>query len=206
MPSHADAYNRHPDRRELILEAAEALIASSGIEGLTLKEVARRVNIQPPSIYTHFKSLDALSEAVAERVYRSFADLYRAPDDDMDAHAALRRHLSVLVDHLAADGIRLRFLLRDFAQMRAATKDKSTPSEQQILRAFQNVGEILRQGQREGVFRRVKVERYLAYILGAALIALSWNGFDQEGRPQSVAPIPTLKRDLFRMARGYLDT
>jgi AcrR family transcriptional regulator len=51
--------------RDRILEVAEELIALHGMEGFQLKDVAERVGIRPPSIFAHFRSREAVGEAVA---------------------------------------------------------------------------------------------------------------------------------------------
>lgn len=69
--------NRKTERREAtrreILEAAWAVAATAGIGGLTLKEVALRVGMQPPSLYTHFTSKTAIYDAMFEDAWSSYA-------------------------------------------------------------------------------------------------------------------------------------
>jgi TetR/AcrR family transcriptional regulator len=52
---------------ERILDAAEELFAERGYAGATLRDVATRVGVRPPSLYNHFASKDALYAAVLER-------------------------------------------------------------------------------------------------------------------------------------------
>jgi len=52
---------------ERILDAAEELFAERGYTGTTLRDVATRVGVRPPSLYNHFASKDALYAAVLER-------------------------------------------------------------------------------------------------------------------------------------------
>jgi AcrR family transcriptional regulator len=52
---------------ERILDAAEALFAERGYNGASLRDVATRVGVRPPSLYNHFASKDALYAAVLER-------------------------------------------------------------------------------------------------------------------------------------------
>lgn len=65
----------HGNLREALLDAAEALLSKRGIEGLTLREVARRAGVSHGAPYHHFTSRDALLAALAER---GFTDLGRA--------------------------------------------------------------------------------------------------------------------------------
>ena len=63
---------RAPDRRarrrqetiEEILDIAEDVMTEEGVNGLSLTEVARRLGVQPPSLYKYFPSLMAVYDAV----------------------------------------------------------------------------------------------------------------------------------------------
>ena len=64
-----------PDRRarrrqqtiEEILDIAEAVMTEEGVNGLSLAEVARRLGVQPPSLYKYFPSLMAVYDALFRR-------------------------------------------------------------------------------------------------------------------------------------------
>lgn len=47
-----------------ILEIAEGVMTEEGVNGLSLAEVARRLGVQPPSIYKYFPSLMAIYDAL----------------------------------------------------------------------------------------------------------------------------------------------
>src|SRR5258706_10268428 len=55
---------------EEILDIAETLMTEEGVNGLSLSEVARRLGVQPPSLYKYFPSLMAVYEALFERGQR----------------------------------------------------------------------------------------------------------------------------------------
>jgi AcrR family transcriptional regulator len=63
---------RAPDRRarrrqetiEEILDIAEDVMTEEGVNGLSLTEVARRLGVQPPSLYKYFPSLMAVYDAL----------------------------------------------------------------------------------------------------------------------------------------------
>src|SRR3954463_8518368 len=64
-----------PDRRARrrletmteILDLAEDVMEEEGVAGLSLAEVARRLGVQPPSLYKYFPSLSAVYDALFER-------------------------------------------------------------------------------------------------------------------------------------------
>jgi AcrR family transcriptional regulator len=66
-----------PRLRAEIVDAATALIAHNGPDGLTLRAVAREAGITAPSIYPHFSGLDAVLEAVVDNMFAMLADYIR---------------------------------------------------------------------------------------------------------------------------------
>ncbi|MBI5443440.1 MAG: TetR/AcrR family transcriptional regulator [Deltaproteobacteria bacterium] len=57
-------------RREQIAEAALELIGRTGVRGLSLAAVARRVGLVPSAIYRHFKGREEVLDAVIDLVPR----------------------------------------------------------------------------------------------------------------------------------------
>lgn len=137
MPSAARAYPPEPPRHrfggertaERILDAAEELFAERGYNGTTLRDVATRVGVRPPSLYNHFASKDALYAAVLERgigplmvvLARSAAAQTSEPSDpgklvsEVMAILARRPGLPRLVQHeTLAGGQRLTPILRSW--------------------------------------------------------------------------------------------
>jgi AcrR family transcriptional regulator len=81
-----------PDRRtrrrnetiEEILDISEAVMAEEGVNGLNLAEVARRLGVQPPSIYKYFPSLMAVYSALFARGQREHLGVMRAAMADAE--------------------------------------------------------------------------------------------------------------------------
>jgi AcrR family transcriptional regulator len=59
-----DAYH-HGALREALIEAAESVLAERGLEGFSLREVARRSGVSPAAPAHHFGDADGLLRAVA---------------------------------------------------------------------------------------------------------------------------------------------
>ncbi len=137
MPSAAWSHTPDPPRHrfggertaERILDAAEELFAERGYNGTTLRDVATRVGVRPPSLYNHFASKDALYAAVLERgigplmvvLARSAAAPASEPSDpgklvsEVMAILARRPGLPRLVQHeTLAGGQRLTPILRSW--------------------------------------------------------------------------------------------
>lgn len=68
LPPHGRR-RKGPDRREEILEAASALFITYGPSKTTTRQIARSVGISQPSLYAHFPTKEALSQAMAARAF-----------------------------------------------------------------------------------------------------------------------------------------
>lgn len=55
---------RHQQTVAEIVDIADAIIAEEGVNALSLAEVARRLGVQPPSLYKYFPSLIAVYDAL----------------------------------------------------------------------------------------------------------------------------------------------
>ena len=126
LPRHRFGGERTAER---ILDAAEELFAERGYNGTTLRDVATRVGVRPPSLYNHFASKDALYAAVLERgigpvivlLARSAAAPADEPSDpgrlvtEVMAILARRPAIPRLVQHeTLAGGQRLTPILRSW--------------------------------------------------------------------------------------------
>ena len=60
------------DTRNVILDAAETVVATMGVANLTFEEVARVANVSKGGVLYHFPSKEALTEAMIERFISRF--------------------------------------------------------------------------------------------------------------------------------------
>jgi len=80
-PDTSTGLNRRQRRREQtidqILDVAVQVMAEEGVAGLSLSEVARRMGIQPPSLYKYFPSKLALYDALFQQGGREVLAVFR---------------------------------------------------------------------------------------------------------------------------------
>lgn len=96
MTVEAERTDRRSLRRqqtiEEILEVSVELMAERGVGGLALSEVARRIGIQPPSLYKYFPSLHAIYDELFARGQRAhlaaMASAVEGVESGLDAVAA----------------------------------------------------------------------------------------------------------------------
>ena len=99
--------------REVILDTAERLFAAHGVDGVTVRDLAREMGLTAPSLYNHFPSKQALYDAVLERGLRPIVELVAEawqPGGLRPEH--MRVTLDRLVTHLARHAHLARLLQR----------------------------------------------------------------------------------------------
>jgi TetR/AcrR family transcriptional regulator, tetracycline repressor protein len=60
-------------QREQVVRAALSLLDEAGIEGVTMRQLAQRLNIQAPSLYWHFANKQALLDGMADALLEPVA-------------------------------------------------------------------------------------------------------------------------------------
>jgi TetR/AcrR family tetracycline transcriptional repressor len=71
-------------RQEAIVEVALGLLSEDGITNLSLRDVAKRLDMQAPAIYWHFKSKEDLVDNMAEAILqKGFKDLKPRQDGEI---------------------------------------------------------------------------------------------------------------------------
>ena len=100
--------------REAVLAAARDQLAEGGLEGLTMRAVARRVAVAPNALYSHVRSKTGLVDDLLDDLLASV----RTPDDDVDdpiagltqvmasTYAVLTAHPDLVPLYLARQGAR----------------------------------------------------------------------------------------------------
>ena len=76
---------RHEAIRQEILDAAWDAAHETSIAGLTLRDIATRVGMQQPSLYSHFASKQAIYDAMFEQAWRACLDYFKATAADLPA-------------------------------------------------------------------------------------------------------------------------
>ncbi|MBP6180294.1 MAG: TetR/AcrR family transcriptional regulator [Anaerolineales bacterium] len=80
-----------PNLQEAIKETAWKQIAETGAAALSLRAIARELNITAPAIYNYFPDRDALVTALIIDAYTSFGDSQLAARDALPEHQHLER-------------------------------------------------------------------------------------------------------------------
>jgi AcrR family transcriptional regulator len=104
--------DRIAERREAtrteILEAAWKLAQEKGLADFTLRDLAERVGMRAPSLYTHFESKKAIYDAMFGQAWIDFERIALAELSELPANprAAIRRVARVFFDYTVANPAR----------------------------------------------------------------------------------------------------
>ncbi|MGY1548599.1 TetR/AcrR family transcriptional regulator C-terminal domain-containing protein [Streptomyces sp. MN6] len=73
---------RAPLDRRRVADTALTLLNEVGLDGLTLRAIARELDVKAPALYWHFKDKQALLDEMATEMFRRMTDgIEPAPDD-----------------------------------------------------------------------------------------------------------------------------
>ena len=87
--SSSDRYH-HGDLRRALMEAGLEVLSERGIDGLSLREVARRAGVSQAAPYHHFPDKAALLSAIAEQGYTDLASALREGAGNVRGNALAR--------------------------------------------------------------------------------------------------------------------
>jgi TetR/AcrR family tetracycline transcriptional repressor len=68
--------------KKQVVEAALRLLNETGLDGLTLRAIAKELNVQAPALYWHFKNKQELLDEMATEMYRRMVDAPGAVEGD----------------------------------------------------------------------------------------------------------------------------
>jgi AcrR family transcriptional regulator len=136
-------------RQRQIVEAARNIIATRGIEALTIREIAKEVGISEGDIYRHFTGKKAILLFLIEDVERTLMEsVERAASEEREPvqrlENVLRAHLSYIEQRR---GISLLIVAET---LRLADKDLRKRMFEVVSRYIARIEEILAQGIRAG--------------------------------------------------------
>lgn len=178
------------DRRAQITDAALGIIATRGIAALSTSSVARAVGLTSGALFRHFASLDAILEAVAERVAGLLASTY--PPAELPPRERLERFFvarTAMADEHA--GIPRLVLSEQFTYALPERAQKALRAAVRDTHAF--VRDAVAEAQREGTIRDdAAPDALAAIVVGTMQMLVTHRSLRTRGSPDSVALRETL--------------
>jgi len=196
-----------------ILDIAEALIASQGVFGFRLQDIAGPLGIRVPAIYKHFRNRDDVLIAVSRRFIGLLSEQFQF-DSALPIRARIAQALDAFVDFNIAHPAYVRLALIDFAtpeggmeyvKLAAGGPFKDNFSHGPLSSMHRRLRRVLNEGARLGEFRKCDPLRFYRVVYSTALIelvfpedALLLPGHDARGAAR-------VKSSLADIAFRYLD-
>ena len=161
-------------REDLILDAADRLLARYGYKKMTIDDLAREAGIGKGTVYLHFKSkedvvlshVDRIVERLLEQM-QTIIDSEAAPEEKL--RQMLVRRVMFRFESVQHYTESISLVLRD---LRAGLLERRARYFEEEAKAFATV---LRQGQHAGVFRRHEALATARLLITATNALLPFN-------------------------------
>lgn len=128
----------HGNLREVLLAQAEVTLRNSGVDGLSLRELARQAGVSHGAPRSHFIDRQALLDALIERGFDRLTQKVRSASRDQDAFEERFRHVGRAYIEFAVDNATLMEL------MFAAKSDNPVgPLHEAAARLFHAFDEVM---------------------------------------------------------------
>jgi AcrR family transcriptional regulator len=160
-PTRDRAAERRAATRQEILAAAWAVARERGLAQLTLREVADRVGMRAPSLYSHFSSKHAIYEAMFAQAWSEFLDVIETAEKrrPRTPRGVLKLHARTFFDFAVADLARHQLMNQRTVPGFEPSPEAYAPAVEVLERFRGRVAEI-------GVTRQQDVDLYTALVSG----------------------------------------
>jgi AcrR family transcriptional regulator len=211
MPATRPRGARAPTR-ERILNQAERLIASKGVYGFTLRDIAAPLAVQVPAIYKHYSSRDDVLIEVSRR-YIALLAMQFALRPRLTPERALRAGLNEFVHLMMMNPAYPRLALVDFATpgggMEYVKRAAGGSFEQNFVGGplaamHTRLRRLLETGIRSGAFRRVAASDVYLVLKASLLIRLVFPDDHLLARRPTAAEVAATGRWLWDIVARYL--
>lgn len=150
---------RHQVTKRRIIEAAWALAREEGLAGISLRELAKRVDLRQPSLYSYFDSKHALYDAMFAEGYEQLLASVALLELSGDARNQLRESARIFTQLSVEDTARAQLLFQ-------RTLPGFEPSPESYALATQFLDETRRRLVAAGLTRVEDLDLYTALVGG----------------------------------------
>lgn len=166
---------RRQETIEEILEISVEVMGEEGVNGLSLSEVARRLGVQPPSLYKYFPSLNAVYDAVFERGQLEHLEVMRtAMSDAQPGLDALTKGLEASGEWALANQAVAQLLFWRPVPSFEPSAEAFAPSEEMVAMQQQAMNDAVDAGQLgEGARDLEAVYLVSVFVIGALSQAMA---------------------------------
>lgn len=190
-PARQPRQARGRERIEAILDAAADIIASEGLQALTMLSLTQRARTSTGSMYHFFRDRGSVLEALVERHVRNTAQIAAMIDETTDDHWATMP-VEAVMERIAMPFLRYFDHHRDYTELLASPQVEIKPGNYRAL--LQRVLRLRAPGLGDAELR-TRTDVIYAVSVGGLRIAV-----------QSPAMLAAWKRECVRVLTAYLET
>jgi len=152
---------RRRSAREAIVAAAWQLVAEEGLAGLSLRELARRAGITPPTVYAYFASKNAIYDTMFFQAANTFADEMAKPYSSDNPREVLAESVGRFFEFCARHPARYQLLFQRTVPGFEPSAESFAPAQ----RALASEQDLL---ARNGVTQARHLDMFTALVSGLA--------------------------------------
>ena len=156
------AERREATRREIV-DAAWAAARELGLAQITLRDVAERVGMRAPSLYSHLDSKSAIYDAMFAQAWSECLEVFLSSDADCppDRRAAVRHYARTYFDFAVADPVRNQL-------MNQRPVPGFVPSPEAYAPAVEALEVLRTRMAQHGITAQEDIDLYVALVGGLA--------------------------------------
>jgi AcrR family transcriptional regulator len=197
-PSSSLRERQRQEREQLILEAAEQLLAEKGYYDMAMDDIAIRVGIAKGTVYLHFPSKEALVTALMEHHLQSFLDALDAIlATDQTPAAKLQAILTTALQGMVGTHYKVLLALANNTELQSQLLEKKQSLLAKRTLLMKRVDTIFAEGQARGDFDGSMPTAVLANIFWGLLSSRNYELLAQ-GAMTADALIAHISRFLFK--------
>jgi TetR/AcrR family transcriptional regulator len=163
------------ESRAAILQAAATEFSEHGIAGARTDAIARAAKVNKALLYYYFRDKETLYGAVLDHAFSGMKEkIFHVLDSDLPSREKLMSYVGAYFDFVASNQIYPKLMQRE---MMRAREGHSEHMERLVKAYFQpiyhRVGELLRRGITEGVFRKVDPAHFVPSMVAIIVFYFS---------------------------------
>ncbi len=198
MAVHSTAKKRKgsaPDKRDRILKAAIQVFAKNGFYATRVSEIAKAAGVADGTIYLYFKNKDDVLITIFEEGIEQLLTILREVAESNDTFEnRIRRIIELQLGLLEEQRDLAEVITVNLRQSSRLLKQYATPLFMQYIDV---IAGVVRDGQKEGAFRKDLNSRIVARSLFGALDAILLTWAIGEGDPAALRKAASHCASLF---------
>jgi TetR/AcrR family fatty acid metabolism transcriptional regulator len=155
------------EKYQRILDAAVEVIAENGYFSSPVSAIAARAGVADGTIYLYFKSKD---EVLRTAIDTTFARFYTQVAEKFETLHGPREQLEYIAQvHLESHAVNRSMAILMQTEVRQSAKFIAEFSHHHLVKYIQIVREVIRRGQKEGIFRADVSDGVVAHCMFGAI-------------------------------------